>query len=286
MIRKIITTSTIAILGGLCLGASCQKAADSLSRAGSSVGIPVNTSSGNSSDVDKGIKITKAVVETANQNWNDEDIGQSVAVSLTARPGLDADTKLNDYVTSVGLIVASVTGRSDIDFTFGILNGTEANAISAPRGYIFITRGALSKMQDESELAGVLAHEIAHVVKDHGMDALRQKRGTNLLVKIAATAADNQMFDVVSEYVGDIIDIVYNPAQENDADALAVTYLKAANYDPTGLERFVSRELASAKPDLRSHPPTATRIAKLKAAAGANPTGQKNAERFKSVVTK
>src|SRR4029079_19055889 len=91
-----------------------------------------------------------------------DEIGQAIAVAITNRYPLSSDTQLTDYVNLVGLTVASVAPNADINYSFGVLDTPEVGAYSAPGGYIFITRGALGMLQDESELAGVLAHEVAH----------------------------------------------------------------------------------------------------------------------------
>ncbi len=277
MLRKIITMAAIATIGGLSIGASCQKAAETLRSSGLDLG-----SSGN-----KALSIGASAGDNLiNKSWDEEDIGQAFAVSMTTSPGLFSDEKLNDYVTNVGLVIASVSGSQSIDFTFGIINSNEVSAVSGPNGYIFISRGAIAKMEDESELAGVLAHEIAHVIERHGMKALTNSRIGSFGADSVKTLSENQLVDEVTDVLNDYKGIVYNPSQEGESDRLAVKYLKAANYNPTGLERFIARELASVKTDLRSHPPTADRLEKLKAVIGPNPTGQRNAERFKAAVGK
>ncbi len=281
MYRKIFSTIGVVALGMVCMGSSCQQAARDMGKVAGDVTI---ASGGSHSDAQKFRQGTELVAGTVGQSWNERDIGEATAVSLTASPGLVTEEALNNYVSNVGITVASVVNRPDIDFTFGITNDNEVNALSAPTGFIFISRGALAKMQDESELAAVLAHEIAHVVKNHGMEALRNGRFGSLFLKGAQIASDDQMVDLLAQGADDIKGIIYNPQQESDADALAVKYLKDAGYDPSAMTRFLQREMASAKTDLRSHPPTADRVKKTQALVGPNPTGQKNAERYKQIV--
>jgi len=93
--------------------------------------------------------------------------GREVAARVIARYGLYENLQLMKYVNLVGKVLAMSTNRPELEFRFAVLNTDEINAYAAPGGYIFVTRGALAKMRDEAELAGVLAHEIGHVVEKH-----------------------------------------------------------------------------------------------------------------------
>ncbi len=101
-----------------------------------------------------------------------QSLGESVALSALARYPLSNDEKLNKYVTMVGLALSEQCEDPGIDFQFGLLDSEDANAFAAPHGMIFITRGAIRLMQDESELAGVLAHEMEHVIEKHGLQSV------------------------------------------------------------------------------------------------------------------
>lgn len=281
MRNKIITTSALVVVCGLSLGSSCQKVADDLGKATSSVAQGFGMKQ---DDAEKLGNVTRVVGNTWGQNWNKQDVGESFAVSLTAKPGVDQDKALNTYITNVGITIASVAGHPELDFTFGVIEDSDVNAVSSPGGFIFITRGALAQMQDESELAAVLAHEIAHVVKDHSWKTIEQKRGVNLVRGLAEAATGEEWVAAVGGVVSDIRDMTFNPDQESEADRMAVEYLAKANYDTTALGRFIAREMASDHVDMRSHPPTEKRVAVLKALGAKYPQGQKNAERFKAVM--
>jgi predicted Zn-dependent protease len=251
--------------------------ADDLGRATREIARGTGT---NSSDADRLGDATRVVVNTAGQNWDPQDIGETFAVSLTHDPGLVEDVSINTYVTNVGITIASVVGHPELDFTFGVLQDGQVNAVSGPGGFIFITRGALQRMQDESELAAVLAHEIAHVVKEHSWKTIRSKRGVNFTRDLTAAVSGEQWVHAVGGIISDLRDMTFNPEQESEADRLAVQYLSQANYDPTALARFLSREMTKGPVDMRSHPPTENRLRVLETLTRSLPSGQKNAERF------
>src|SRR5206468_2680417 len=105
-----------------------------------------------------------------------QDLGQSIALAISNKYPVSKDRSLNEYVNLVGLTMASVSPRPELNFAFGVLDTPEVGAYSTPGGYIFVTRGALDLMQDESELAGVLAHEVAHVVLNHGIEEVKSAK--------------------------------------------------------------------------------------------------------------
>lgn len=205
------------------------------------------------------------------------DIGEAVSLAIIQDSGLVSNERLEAYVTKVGLTVAAVSSKPQIAYTFGVLDSDEINAYSAPGGFVFITRGAIQRMQDESELAGVLAHEVAHVAREHGLKAVR---GAGL-VDAGAQAAAASSGEVAA--LGSMVDLLadnfkkaWSPGDENDADAEAIKYLKSAGYDPMGYVRFLEREGVGASASgggrglsMPTHPPTAQRVARLKQLAGA-----------------
>ena len=93
--------------------------------------------------------------------------GREIAARMVGRFGLYNDPQLMKYVNLVGRSLSQSTNRPELDFHFAVLNTSEINAYAAPGGYVFVTRGAIEKMQDESELAAVLAHEMTHINERH-----------------------------------------------------------------------------------------------------------------------
>jgi predicted Zn-dependent protease len=172
-----------------------------------------------------------------------QDLGQSIALVISNQYPVSKNRDLNEYVNLVGLTVASVCPRPELNFTFGVLETPEVGAYSAPGGCIFVTRGALNLMQDESELAGVLAHEVAHVVLNHGIEAVKSAKAKELADTFVEKYGRN--YAAYSEYTQAGTDFLLNKSysqnQERDADSKAVTYLIRAKYDPRGFARFLQR---------------------------------------------
>ena len=110
--------------------------------------------------------------ETLNEE-DEHQMGRSVTVAVTNQYRLYDNKPLSDYVTMVGLTVATASPRPDYNYVFGVLDTDEVGAYSGPSGYVMVTRGMISHMRDEAELAGVLAHECAHVARQHGLKAVK-----------------------------------------------------------------------------------------------------------------
>lgn len=222
-------------------------------------------------------------------SFNDADaaeVGESVAVMLTSQYGVHRSDDLNRYVAKVGYTIAEVCPRSELQFTFGVLDTDEVNAFSMPRGYVFVTRGALAKMQDESELAGVLAHEVGHLVKEHTKKAIKANKAAEALVG-AASANQPALFGQLADAGLELAKKPFSQPDETEADREAVSYLKLAGYDPSGLVRFLERVGGNSAGGLgnllSTHPPTRDRVARLKTQIGST-SGVTLKDRFAASV--
>ena len=96
---------------------------------------------------------------------------------------------LQRYVNRVGRWLTLHTERPGLPWHFGVLDHPNVNAFAAPGGYIFVTRGLVEKMHSEAELAGVLAHEIAHVLRKHHLNAIQKAAGTGMVADALSFAA-------------------------------------------------------------------------------------------------
>jgi predicted Zn-dependent protease len=206
---------------------------------------------------------------------DEDDLGQSVAIAATNRWPLYDNPALTKYVTMVGLTLADVTPNPTGNWVFGVLDTPEVGAYSGPNGYILVTRGALALMQDESELAGVLAHEIGHVLNRDGFKAVQKAKLAEagmqgLSAKEQKVALFNQMTDGL---IDKVLQSGWDPGQETAADSRAVQLLQSAGYDAAGLARFLKRMEAakgsggSAKL-FATHPGTNDRVGRITSQAG------------------
>ncbi len=221
---------------------------------------------------------------------NDEvNIGRGVAARLLAQYGAWNDPALREYVTLVGQALVLSAGRRDITYHFAVLNDGAVNAFSTPGGYIFVTRGALAAIRDEAELAGVLAHEIAHVTMRHvlteienryllqkvgetGSLALGAYGGARGQGALAALQAGGEAFSQMADFATEVLFRGYGRSQETEADRLGVEIADQCGYNPYGLASFLEAAQArSARKEtavtgglMRTHPVHQERIEELR----------------------
>ena len=174
-------------------------------------------------------------------------IGRAVSANILGMYRIyDKDWNLILYLNKIcGAIVVN-SPRPDIynGYHVAILDTEEINAFASPGGHIFITRGLLACTDSEDSLAGVIAHEVAHIQLQHGLKAIKSARASQALVQTGAAIADEAMnlgelTSTFTESIGDIVNTMvtsgYSQSQEFDADAKAIKLMAATGYDPAGL---------------------------------------------------
>jgi predicted Zn-dependent protease len=217
------------------------------------------------------------------------DIGRGIAATIAGRFPVSSDAALTRYVNLVGLTVASQAPRPDITYRFAVLETPIVNAYSAPGGYVFITRGALGLIENEAELAGVLAHEVAHVNRRHVVEQIRKSdtmRGVRDLANIRGAVLDSVVGTGAS-----VLFTGLSRGDELEADSLGLEYAASAGYDPGGLAAFVARLDRHASEGALSeffatHPKPDERVTRLNAIAQREglTSGATLAERYRANV--
>lgn len=209
-------------------------------------------------------------------------IGAKTAGILLEQAPLVSDPALQAYVNLVGGWVAQNSERPELIWHFAVLNNRAVGAYAAPGGYVFITSGMLAQLNSEAELAGVLAHEVAHVVRKHHLQAIQQHAGVGLLSNLSVLAVQAHQASSGSPAVGDaqsnekfeqLVSNVYtrglDRGDEYEADAMGAVIATRAGYDSYGLATAL-QGLASMKQDdatlltfLKVHPNIGDRLTRL-----------------------
>lgn len=206
--------------------------------------------------------------QSAMLNENDEAImGRSLAFTITNTYPVSNDRRLNSYVNYIGQTLVSISHKPDRHYVFGVLESDKVGAFSAPDGYIFVTKGAIASAQDEAELAGVIGHELTHVLKQHGLNAVRSEMTKSGLLKMGAAAAGVEDALPALDAAGDVITKNgYDKPQEFEADQGAVYLLITAGYNPNSFLNYMKRldaQQSSGGGVMSTHPGTHERIGKI-----------------------
>ncbi len=198
-------------------------------------------------------------------------IGREVERQLRAKPGFVDDPGLTENLAEIGHKLAAVSERPNLPWTYHILKDSSVNAIAAPGGFIFATRGLFGFVKSQDELAFVIGHETTHVAHRHAVD-LAQK---DMELQFGALIVTQVLFGggwpayIMSQIGRNMIDAKFSRDKESEADHFGVIYARKAGYDPTQSLAFFERLQAQEKtqPGLtrafESHPETPARIGAL-----------------------
>ncbi|MFZ2161610.1 MAG: M48 family metalloprotease [Sideroxyarcus sp.] len=182
-------------------------------------------------------KLIEAAKELKGPDESEETaIGRQIAGNLLGASPLVKDARLQKYVNQVGTWVASQSERPDLPWHFGVIQSTDVNAFAAPGGYIFVTLGLYRLLQNEADLAGVLGHEIGHVIRKHHLKVLQQSKLLDAGSKALSKQAGGN--DKVQQLIGSGAEIVargLDKDAEFEADRIGVVLATRAGYDAYGL---------------------------------------------------
>jgi len=218
--------------------------------------------------LDVGKNVKKATTDVDEKE--EIEIGRDMAARLLGAAPLAADEALQRYVNHVGRWLASQTERPGLPWRFGVLEAPQLNAFATPGGHIFVTRGLVARMANEAELAGVLAHEIAHVLRKHHLKAIQKSAQLELANTVVGTFSRSEgsanrrekLLAAGSELFARGLD----KDDELEADRLGVVIAARGGYDAYGLPA-VLQTLQAMNPEdsglalmFKTHPAPAERL--------------------------
>ena len=217
--------------------------------------------------------ITKRAKQLRGLQITDEDeqrLGAAVSERIRERYGVVQDPAIHRYLTLVGTVLAGASSRPDLPWRFVVLDTDGVNALAAPGGYIHITRGALSLIGSEAELAGVLGHEIEHITGKHTMKAIQKSKALQMGAD-ETLAGNSALFSQLVDRASEMVMAGFGRGEELEADRHGVVLAADAGYAPGGLGSFLRTIMerntgASEKQGLfASHPEMQERLDKLDA---------------------
>jgi beta-barrel assembly-enhancing protease len=227
-------------------------------------------------------------------------MGAQYAAEINRQLPLVNDASVNNYINQLGRTIAARGGRQ-IPYRFYVVNAPQVNAFAVPGGHIYINRGLIERTRNMSELAGVLAHEVAHVEHRHGIAQMERMQGTNLALTVGYVLlgrAPTGLEETAIGVGGHLWFARHSREAENEADATAVGLLVRAGIDPNGLPSFFNvlleeqrRQPGAVEQWFSTHPLTTDRVANTQRMIGQVPAAQvrnlqRDAQAFQSMRTR
>ena len=210
-------------------------------------------------------------VADATKGMDEKDeiaVGREIAGRMLGAAPLVADPELQAYVNRVGRWVASQTERPDLPWHFGVIDTASINAFAAPGGYVLITRGLYEILDSEAQLAGVLGHEIGHIVQRHHITVMQKSAA----ISAGARVAQGNRNQLVNNLIGTGAEVMargLDKGAEFEADQIGIVLAARAGYSPFGLIDVLHKLSARAGDDaslallFKTHPHPGERLSQL-----------------------
>ncbi|MBI2094186.1 MAG: M48 family metalloprotease [Candidatus Omnitrophica bacterium] len=168
------------------------------------------------------------------------EAGRVIARRVEEDLGLVADESLQRRVREIGDKLAAVCDRRELVYSFGVVSDEEVNAFSLPGGYVFVNEGLVKKASSDDELAGVIAHEIAHITARHAVKRYESGIGMQLLQLATLVGRQSTVAKGLS-VAAQAAQLAYARQDELEADRLAVKYLRAAGFNAAAMLTFLEK---------------------------------------------
>jgi len=230
-----------------------------------------------------------ANIYTTEQEVN---FGNEFAVEIEKQSNILEDQELTGYINDIGQRIATHCDRPEIEYHFKIIDDdSTVNAFAIPGGFIYIYSGLLLKADNEAEIAGVIAHEVGHVVAKHSMKRMTQLVGYQFLLGVALGQNPNQLAQLGADFLAAGLILNYGRDNEFEADSYGVKYSHAIGYDPEGYKTFLEKlstmhhspeEKGLLDKMMATHPEPDDRIARVESYISVLPENEKilNEDRF------
>jgi len=166
------------------------------------------------------------------------EMGQQYAQQINSQLPIITDPEINRYVNVLGDSIAQLTSRGDLQWRFYVVDSPEVNAFAVPGGFIYVNRGLIERTTKMDQLAGVLGHEIGHVVRRHSVKQMQQQQKANIgvtlgciLTRICGAPGAGEAINAV----GGAVFAKFSRTDEAEADAEGVRNVIRAGVDPEGI---------------------------------------------------
>lgn len=210
------------------------------------------------------------------QEWQ---LGRQLEKDLASQLDLVNDRRIVGAVSAIGQSIVAQTDLSGAPWTFHVVRDPALNAFNVPGGHVYVNTGLIENADNAAELAGVMAHEIAHGVSRHGTENLTRSYGLNIVAGLLVGENPALYEQLLAQVAGAGTMAHFSREAEREADTLGVRYMHSAGYDPMGMATMFQQLLenrrrrpSSVEQFFSSHPLTENRIAAVRAEARSLPS--------------
>jgi beta-barrel assembly-enhancing protease len=208
------------------------------------------------------------------------------------------DRAVVQYVARVGRRLVAHAGGPKYPYSFSIANDREINAFALPGGPVWINRGAIEAARNESQLAGVLAHEIAHIARRHAAEQITNRLVTNSLIGLLGAMLGNdsggaRTAQLSAQILAGGYLLKFSRDDEREADRVGVQVMRRAGWDPHGMLEFMEilrreqgRDAGSVATFLSTHPASDERASHLRGELKGVSGGRRNTADFQRIVAR
>ena len=210
----------------------------------------------------------------------DVQVGRQAAAQAERQMPILRDGQATSYVNAIVRRLSAQAGGPDFTYQAKVVDSAEINAFALPGGFVYVNRGLISAVRNESELAGVLAHEIAHVAERHGTEQATKAYGAQAGVGLLAQllAGRDRRLGLPEQIIGSLgvnaAFMKFSRDAENEADHVGAQIMARAGYDPMAMATFFDLLQAQKRSNpnavakfFSSHPPASDRSARIRAYA-------------------
>ncbi|MBM3356898.1 MAG: peptidase [Betaproteobacteria bacterium] len=196
-------------------------------------------------------------------------VGREIAGRVLGAAPLVADAELQSYVNRVGRWVAQQAERPDLPWRFGVIDSPGINAFAAPGGYVLITRGLYEILDNEAQLAGVLGHEIGHIVRRHHITVMQKSAAVSAGARLAQRDNRAQFINNLIGTGAEVFARGLDKSAEYEADRIGIVLAARAGYSPYGLIEVLHKLAARGASDaslallFKTHPQPGERLSQL-----------------------
>jgi len=231
-----------------------------------------------------GVALASSLTACGISQQQEVQMGVEYAQQINAQLPIVQDPELNRYINVLGDSIARLTSRSDLDWHFFIVDAKDVNAFAVPGGFVYVNRGLIERADQMDELAGVLGHEIGHVLRRHTVKQMEKAQGANVGVTLACiltSVCNSQIAGAAINLAGGAVFARFSRQDEAEADNEGFNNVVRAGISPVGMVTMFQKLIAERKTRpagveawFITHPLEEDRIAAIQARINQLPRGQ------------